>query len=105
GIAEEFQEDGGKYLLFLESSENDQFLVPVGGPNGMVQIYNDRVIAEKKVNRSAYEEVFQGAAKNPTKHDDSLKGHVGHQSKKKGMSQGDHHESNQAQESNFLLMI
>jgi hypothetical protein len=51
GWAEEFQDEGGEFLLFLETNENTDFLIPVVGPNGMIQLSNGEVvhpIVEKK---------------------------------------------------------
>lgn len=44
GWAEEFQNEEGEFLLFLEMSKNADFLVPVGGPNGMIQVHNGKFI-------------------------------------------------------------
>ncbi len=43
GWAEEFQDDGGEFLLLLEKVEKADFLVPVAGPNGMIQVKNGQV--------------------------------------------------------------
>jgi len=43
GWADEFQSEDGEFLLFLENSEYHDFLIPVGGPNGMIQIKNGKV--------------------------------------------------------------
>jgi len=40
---EEFQNKGGEFLLFLEKSEDADFLIPVGGTNGMVRVYDGKV--------------------------------------------------------------
>jgi len=40
GWASEFQTEGGHFLLFLEETEQAPFLIPVGGPNGMIQLNN-----------------------------------------------------------------
>lgn len=45
GWAEEFQQVGGKFLLFLEKTKEARFLVPVAGPNGMVQVQDDRIVS------------------------------------------------------------
>lgn len=34
--AEEFQSEDGEFLLFLEKSDQANFLTPVAGPNGMI---------------------------------------------------------------------
>lgn len=44
GWAQEFQEQGGVFMLFLKKDEkNEEILIPVGGPNGMVQILNGNI--------------------------------------------------------------
>ncbi|TQS75391.1 hypothetical protein DX933_06685 [Ornithinibacillus gellani] len=43
GWAEEFQVDGGVFLLFLERKKDTNFLVPVAGPNGMLQVMDDQL--------------------------------------------------------------
>jgi len=43
GWADEFQKDNGEFLLLLETSEDADFLVPVGGPNGMIKMNNGKV--------------------------------------------------------------
>jgi hypothetical protein len=45
GWAEEFQQEGGKFLLFLEKTKEVRFLVPVAGPNGMVQVQDGRIVS------------------------------------------------------------
>ncbi|MEK3856041.1 hypothetical protein [Cytobacillus sp. FSL H8-0458] len=45
GWAEEFQQEGGKFLLFLEKTKEAHFLVPVAGPNGMVQGKDGRIVS------------------------------------------------------------
>jgi hypothetical protein len=41
--ASDFQNKGGQFLLFLEHEKNADFLVPVAGPNGMIQLMNGEV--------------------------------------------------------------
>ncbi|RHW42560.1 hypothetical protein D1B31_02880 [Neobacillus notoginsengisoli] len=43
--AKEFQQQGGSFLLFLEEGKQE-YLVPVGGPNGMIQLKNGNVYSE-----------------------------------------------------------
>lgn len=43
GWAEEFQNEEGEFLLLLERSKDADFLIPVGGPNGMIQVYKGKV--------------------------------------------------------------
>ncbi|WP_438313633.1 hypothetical protein [Sporosarcina sp. FA9] len=59
GWAEEFQGEGGEFLLFLEENEKTSFLIPVGGPNGMVQISGGKVEHPRKVNKKFYEEILK----------------------------------------------
>jgi hypothetical protein len=40
---DEFQMEGGEFILFLENRQSS-FLTPVSGPNGMVQFNNERII-------------------------------------------------------------
>lgn len=62
---EEFQTKGGEFLLFLEKSEDADFLVPVGGPYGMVQVYNDQV-EDPNDERRAFFEGFLNAQQEKT---------------------------------------
>ncbi|WNB91136.1 hypothetical protein [Bacillus sp. NEB1478] len=76
GWAEDFQQQGGEFLLFLETTKYFDFMTPVGGPNGMIQI-TDSVVAETEKNKVYYEtflknnstKVSEGSArkKNPNK--------------------------------------
>ncbi|WP_148362796.1 hypothetical protein [Bacillus sp. B-jedd] len=52
--AKEFQQQGGTFLLFLEEN-NNKYLVPVGGPNGMIQMADGKVHEEDPVRREFYE--------------------------------------------------
>ncbi|MFC0190175.1 hypothetical protein ACFFJY_17900 [Fictibacillus aquaticus] len=64
GIVEEFQENGGEYLLFLEDGEAD-FLVPVGGPNGMIELENGEVRVRDGVDSELYKEVLSKKSDKP----------------------------------------
>ncbi|WP_409250639.1 hypothetical protein V1502_10705 [Bacillus sp. SCS-153A] len=59
GWAEDFQNKGGVFLLFLEKSTDADFLIPVGGPNGMIQVYEGEIenITEEK--RDFFEEFLK----------------------------------------------
>ena len=59
GWAEEFQNDGGEFLLFLEKSENANFLVPVAGPNGMIQVSGGKVVHYGNKRNSFYEKILK----------------------------------------------
>jgi hypothetical protein len=64
GIVEEFQENGGEYLLFLEDGEAD-FLVPVAGPNGMIELENGEVRVRDGVDSELYKEVLSKKSEKP----------------------------------------
>ncbi|HZG59549.1 MAG TPA: hypothetical protein VEY68_03485 [Anoxybacillus sp.] len=66
GWAEEFQNKGGEFLLFLEKSEEVDFLIPVGGPNGMVQIFNGKVENQNDESRVFYEDFLKAQPKAPS---------------------------------------
>lgn len=65
GWAKDFQDNGGEFLLFLEKSEEAEFLVPVAGPNGMIHIKDGKVLAESVANRSYYEKILNSQGKEP----------------------------------------
>ena len=66
GWAEEFQNDGGEFLLFLEKAE-DEILLPVGGPNGMIQLFNGKVEHHNDASKSFYEEFLKEQSKKQPK--------------------------------------
>nr|WP_295973485.1 hypothetical protein [uncultured Bacillus sp.] len=78
GWAQEFQNKGGEFLLFLEKTEDTDFLIPVGGPNGMVQMF-DRQVADPNEDRRAYFINFLKREKSalPSKENDSQGTHSG----------------------------
>lgn len=63
--AVESQEEDGKFLLFLQRSPETDFLVPVGGPNGMIRVRKgvangtDKAFYQKFLNSAAKEPVYQ----------------------------------------------
>lgn len=57
GWADEFQKDGGEFLLFLDKNKEFSYLTPVGGPNGMIQI-SDGKVQHHNVNSKVYYEEF-----------------------------------------------
>lgn len=59
GWADEFQNEDGEFLLFLENSEYHDFLIPVGGPNGMIQIKNGKVEAFDDERSPFYEDFLE----------------------------------------------
>lgn len=62
GWAEEFQQEGGKFLLFLEKTKEARFLVPVAGPNGMVQVQDDRILSGHE---DFFGQILSGEARKP----------------------------------------
>jgi hypothetical protein len=59
GWVNEFQNKGGEFLLFLENSEDADFLIPVGGPNGMVQVSNGKVEDTNDERRTFFEDFLK----------------------------------------------
>lgn len=64
GWADEYQRGNGKFLLFLEQSEQTPFPTPVAGPNGMIQI-KDGIVQHHDDNE---QEVFQAFIDDGTVH-------------------------------------
>jgi len=63
GWVDEFQNDGGEFLLFLE--EGEDFLLPVGGPNGMIQVQDGQVIDGNEEKRVFYQDIFESSSNEP----------------------------------------
>lgn len=63
GWVDEFQNDGGEFLLFLE--EGEDFLLPVGGPNGMIQVQDGQVVESDEEKRLFYQNVFESSSQEP----------------------------------------
>lgn len=66
GWVEEFQNEGGEFLLFLEEIEDADFLTPVGGPSGMIQIKEGKVVYPTGTKNDFYEEILLGESKAPS---------------------------------------
>jgi hypothetical protein len=66
GWAEEFQNDGGEFLLLLEKNKKANFLIPVGGPNGMVHIVNGKVQNESVDNQIFYQKILKENKNEPS---------------------------------------
>ncbi|MFS0820265.1 hypothetical protein [Bacillus sp. 1P02SD] len=64
GRVEEFQDMGGVFLLFLEESENGKLLLPVGGPNGMIEVMGGKIEERDDERRAFFEEFLN---ETPTK--------------------------------------
>ena len=58
GWAEEFQNEDGEFLLLLEKSKDADFLIPVGGPNGMIQIYDGKIEESNDERRTFFEDIL-----------------------------------------------
>lgn len=66
GWVEEFQNEGGEFLLFLEKIEDAHFLTPVGGPNGMIQIKEGKVVYPTGSKNDFYEKILLAESKAPS---------------------------------------
>ena len=66
GWAEGFQNEGGEFLLFLEKSDSATFLIPVGGPNGMVQVLSGIVNNENEEISAYYADYLKTNHKDPS---------------------------------------
>jgi hypothetical protein len=66
GWVDEFQQQGGEMLLFLEKKD-PSFLTPVGGPNGMIQINNGQVVHPVEKIRNFYNNYLKEEPKNTVK--------------------------------------
>lgn len=66
GWADKFQKEGGKFLLFLETSDSATFQTPVGGPNGMIQLFDGDVQHRNSKNQIFYEEILNSTFKKPS---------------------------------------
>ncbi len=62
GWAQEFQNQGGEFVLFLQMTEDFNFLIPVAGPNGMVQVQNG-IVSEHSEERRMFFENFLNTQK------------------------------------------
>lgn len=58
GWVDEFQQQGGEMLIFLEKKD-PSFLTPVGGPNGMIQINNGQVVHPVEKIRIFYDDYIK----------------------------------------------
>ncbi|MGP4080762.1 hypothetical protein ACTWQL_12645 [Pseudalkalibacillus sp. R45] len=70
GWVEEFQQEGGGFLLFLEKNEGFRFPTPVGGPNGMIQVKNGNVVNEKVYKKNFYEQLMMTGSTAPSQNTD-----------------------------------
>jgi hypothetical protein len=66
GWVDEFQQQGGEMLLFLEKKD-PSFLTPVGGPNGMIQINNGQVEHPVEKIRNFYDNYLKEEPKDTVK--------------------------------------
>lgn len=72
GWAEEFQSEGGEFLLLLEESVDADFLIPVSGPNGMIEIKNGDVVNQNKKSSAFYESILNKQPKKPSQNSHQL---------------------------------
>ncbi|WHZ02359.1 hypothetical protein QNH48_26010 [Neobacillus sp. YX16] len=66
GWVDEFQQQGGEMLIFLERKD-PSFLTPVGGPNGMIQINNGQVVHPEESIRKFYDDYLKEEPKEAVK--------------------------------------
>ncbi|USK50800.1 hypothetical protein LIT38_04875 [Bacillus sp. CMF12] len=66
-------QDGGKFRLFLEKTNEARFLVPIAGPNGMVQVQDDRIISGHE---DFYGQILSGEARKPSPPKSNEGGHL-----------------------------
>jgi hypothetical protein len=59
GWAQEFQNQGGEFVLFLQTTEGFDFLVPVAGPNGMVQVQDGKVQNDDEERKTFFTEFLK----------------------------------------------
>lgn len=60
GWVKEFQDNGGTFILYLKrDTENEGFLIPVGGPNGMVQVLNGTMQNQSSTDLAIYNEFIK----------------------------------------------
>lgn len=78
GWAEGFQSEGGEFLLFLESSEEVEFLVPVDGPNGMVELSNGKVNAISEEKSEFYNDFLIAHSEKTTENDSNSQINISH---------------------------
>ncbi|QTH42710.1 hypothetical protein J4772_35545 [Cohnella sp. LGH] len=65
GWADEFQQKQGKFLLFLEQAEGADFLTPVAGPNGMIQLLDGQVQHHNEKERESFSRFLKSAKGHP----------------------------------------
>ena len=58
-MIDEFQQDGGKVLLFLENGGGIRYDTPVGGSNGLVKLKNGEVLDENEERREFFTEFLE----------------------------------------------
>ncbi|MFO1445131.1 hypothetical protein KDN24_18405 [Bacillus sp. Bva_UNVM-123] len=59
GWVKRFQNADGEFILFLEKNDEATFLVPVGGPNGMIQFSNGEIQESKDENKTFFEDFLK----------------------------------------------
>jgi hypothetical protein len=63
--ADEFQQEGGEFLLFLDKSNEFDFLTPVGGPNGMIQVKDGKVHHHNIQEKAFFEKLLKTQPEKP----------------------------------------
>jgi hypothetical protein len=66
GWVKEFQENNGSFILFLKrDSQNAELLIPVGGPNGMVQLMKGIIQNQSPEELATYEKYIESQVLEP----------------------------------------
>jgi hypothetical protein len=66
GWVKKFQENNGSFILFLKrDSQNAELFIPVGGPNGMVQLMNGIIQNQSPVELATYEKYIESQVLEP----------------------------------------
>ena len=59
GWVKRFQNADGEFILFLKKNDEATFLVPVGGPNGMIQLSNGEIQRLNDKNKTFFEDFLK----------------------------------------------
>lgn len=62
------QNDGAEFLLFLErAKENNSVLIPIAGPNGIIEVLNGKVVYRDASDAAFYSELLNTSFTEPVK--------------------------------------
>lgn len=72
GLTRQAQEEGRRFLLFLQRNpERGPEWIPVGGPNGMIQVQGEQALHERPEFQAVYREIMAGPSSAPLATSDS----------------------------------